>query len=62
MECCKASSPTGKKLQEKASVLALSLLLSIRSLVGYSHSPNDKSINALLMAVIGFFLLVELLI
>lgn len=42
-------------LQETASVLALSLLLSIRSLVGYSHSPNDKSINALLMAVIGFF-------
>ncbi|XP_019814739.1 sugar phosphate exchanger 3 isoform X4 [Bos indicus] len=43
-------------LQKRAPVLALSLLLAIGSLVGYSRSPNDKSINALLMAVTGFFI------
>lgn len=43
-------------LQERAPVLALSLLLAIGSLVGYSRSPNNKSINAVLMAVTGFFI------
>ncbi|XP_026957540.1 sugar phosphate exchanger 3 isoform X4 [Sagmatias obliquidens] len=43
-------------LQKRAPVLALSLLLAVGSLVGYSRSPNDKSINALLMAVTGFFI------
>lgn len=43
-------------LQKRAPVLALSLLLAIGSLVGYSRSPNDKSINALLMTVTGFFI------
>ncbi|XP_009001224.2 sugar phosphate exchanger 3 isoform X4 [Callithrix jacchus] len=43
-------------LQKRAPVLALSLLLAVGSLVGYSRSPNDKSINALLMTVTGFFI------
>ncbi|KAB1276702.1 Sugar phosphate exchanger 3 [Camelus dromedarius] len=43
-------------LQKRAPVLALSLLLAVGSLVGYSRSPDDKSINALLMAVTGFFI------
>ncbi|EHB04426.1 Sugar phosphate exchanger 3 [Heterocephalus glaber] len=43
-------------LQKRAPVLALSLLLAVGSLVGYSRSPNNKSINALLMTVTGFFI------
>ncbi|KAM9650478.1 sugar phosphate exchanger 3 isoform 1-T3 [Trichechus inunguis] len=43
-------------LQKRAPVLALSLLLATGALGGYSRSPNDKSINALLMAVTGFFI------
>ncbi|XP_060052671.1 sugar phosphate exchanger 3 isoform X2 [Erinaceus europaeus] len=43
-------------LQKRSPVLALSLLLAIGSLVGYSHSPNDKSINVLLMTITGFFI------
>ncbi|XP_069927513.1 sugar phosphate exchanger 3 isoform X4 [Oryctolagus cuniculus] len=43
-------------LQKRAPVLALSLLLAIGSLVGYSRSPNNKSVNALLMTVTGFFI------
>ncbi|NP_001350305.1 sugar phosphate exchanger 3 isoform X11 [Pan paniscus] len=43
-------------LQKRAPVLALSLLLAVGSLIGYSRSPNDKSINALLMTVTGFFI------
>ncbi|XP_006861312.1 PREDICTED: sugar phosphate exchanger 3 [Chrysochloris asiatica] len=43
-------------LQKRAPVLALSLLLATGSLVGYSRSPDNKSINALLMAVTGFFI------
>ncbi|XP_055277339.1 sugar phosphate exchanger 3 isoform X2 [Moschus berezovskii] len=43
-------------LQKRAPVLALSLLLAIGSLVGYSRSPDDKAVNALLMAVTGFFI------
>ncbi|KAM7120217.1 sugar phosphate exchanger 3 isoform 3-T4 [Molossus nigricans] len=43
-------------LQKRAPVLALSLLLAVGSLVGYSRSPDNKSVNALLMAVTGFFI------
>ncbi|XP_064145716.1 sugar phosphate exchanger 3 isoform X1 [Loxodonta africana] len=43
-------------LQKRAPVLALSLLLATGALVGYSRSPDDKSVNALLMAVTGFFI------
>ncbi|XP_055140223.1 sugar phosphate exchanger 3 isoform X12 [Symphalangus syndactylus] len=43
-------------LQKRAPVLALSLLLAVGSLIGYSRSPNDKSVNALLMTVTGFFI------
>ncbi|KAM5189819.1 sugar phosphate exchanger 3 isoform 1-T1 [Callospermophilus lateralis] len=43
-------------LQKRAPVLALSLILAIGSLVGYSRSPNNKSINALLMTITGFFI------
>ncbi|XP_075414851.1 sugar phosphate exchanger 3 [Tenrec ecaudatus] len=43
-------------LQKRAPVLALSLLLATGALVGYSRSPDSKSINALLMAVTGFFI------
>ncbi|XP_063497731.1 sugar phosphate exchanger 3 isoform X11 [Symphalangus syndactylus] len=41
-------------LQKRAPVLALSLLLAVGSLIGYSRSPNDKSVNALLMTVTVF--------
>lgn len=37
-------------------MLALSLLLAVGSLVGCSYSPNNKSMNALLTAVTGFFI------
>ncbi|XP_036038034.1 sugar phosphate exchanger 3 [Onychomys torridus] len=43
-------------LQKRAPVLALSLFLAVGSLVGYSRSPNNKSINALLMTITGFFI------
>ncbi|XP_036616139.1 sugar phosphate exchanger 3 [Trichosurus vulpecula] len=43
-------------LQKRSPVLAVSLLLAVGSLVGYSRSPNNKIINALLMAVTGFFI------
>lgn len=43
-------------LQKRAPVLALSLFLAVGSLVGYSRSPNNKSVNALLMTITGFFI------
>ncbi|KAG7455805.1 hypothetical protein MATL_G00244910 [Megalops atlanticus] len=43
-------------LGQRAPVLAVSLLLAMGSLVGYSHSPNDQVINAVLLAVTGFFI------
>ncbi|XP_036373872.1 sugar phosphate exchanger 3 [Megalops cyprinoides] len=43
-------------LGKRAPVLAVSLLLAMGSLVGYSHSPNDQVINAVLLAVTGFFI------
>ncbi|KAM9823632.1 sugar phosphate exchanger 3 [Neosynchiropus ocellatus] len=41
---------------KRTPVLALSLVLAMVSLVGYSHSPNDKVINSALLAVTGFFI------
>ncbi|KAI1888479.1 hypothetical protein AGOR_G00185570 [Albula goreensis] len=41
---------------KRAPVLAVSLVLAIGSLVGYSHSPNDQLINSVLLAVTGFFI------
>ncbi|XP_061523867.1 sugar phosphate exchanger 3 [Phycodurus eques] len=43
-------------LGKRAPVLAISLTLAMASLVGYSHSPNDKTINAVLLAITGFFI------
>ncbi|XP_048356995.1 sugar phosphate exchanger 3 [Sphaerodactylus townsendi] len=43
-------------LQKRAPVLAISLILAIGSLFGYSRSPNSKVINAVIMAVTGFFI------
>ncbi|KAJ8392204.1 hypothetical protein AAFF_G00077720 [Aldrovandia affinis] len=43
-------------LGKRSPVLAVSLLLAMGSLVGYSHSPNDQVINAVLLAVTGFFI------
>ncbi|XP_064199422.1 sugar phosphate exchanger 3 [Anguilla rostrata] len=43
-------------LGKRAPVLAVSLLLAMGSLVGFSHSPNDRVINAVLLAVTGFFI------
>uniref|UniRef100_A0A8C5PW68 Sugar phosphate exchanger 3 n=1 Tax=Leptobrachium leishanense TaxID=445787 RepID=A0A8C5PW68_9ANUR len=43
-------------MQTRSPVLALSLALAVGSLVGYSRSPNDKVVNALLMAITGFFI------
>uniref|UniRef100_A0A452HRH8 Sugar phosphate exchanger 3 n=1 Tax=Gopherus agassizii TaxID=38772 RepID=A0A452HRH8_9SAUR len=43
-------------LQKRAPVLAISLLLAIGSLFGYSRSPNSKPINAFIMAITGFFI------
>uniref|UniRef100_A0AAY4ELG5 Sugar phosphate exchanger 3 n=1 Tax=Denticeps clupeoides TaxID=299321 RepID=A0AAY4ELG5_9TELE len=43
-------------LGKRAPVLAVSLLLAVGSLVGYSHSPNDQVKNAAILAVTGFFI------
>lgn len=43
-------------LQKRAPVLAISLILAVGSLFGYSRSPNNKVINAVIMAVTGFFI------
>ncbi|XP_015264795.1 PREDICTED: sugar phosphate exchanger 3 [Gekko japonicus] len=40
-------------LQKRAPVLAISLILAVGSLFGYSRSPNNKVINAVIMAVTG---------
>lgn len=40
---------------KRSPVLALSLLFAMGALVGYSHSPNDQVINAVLLATTGFF-------
>uniref|UniRef100_W5NKF5 Sugar phosphate exchanger 3 n=1 Tax=Lepisosteus oculatus TaxID=7918 RepID=W5NKF5_LEPOC len=41
---------------KRAPVLAVSLLLAMGSLVGYSRSPNDQVVNAVILAVTGFFI------
>uniref|UniRef100_A0A7N8X933 Sugar phosphate exchanger 3 n=1 Tax=Mastacembelus armatus TaxID=205130 RepID=A0A7N8X933_9TELE len=41
---------------KRAPVLSLSLALAMGALVGYSRSPNDQLINAVLLAVTGFFI------
>ncbi|KAM8974428.1 sugar phosphate exchanger 3 [Pelodytes ibericus] len=43
-------------LQKRSPVLAISLVLAVGSLFGYSRSPNNKAINAVIMAVTGFFI------
>ncbi|XP_061770506.1 sugar phosphate exchanger 3 [Nerophis ophidion] len=43
-------------LGKRSPVLGLSLALAMASLVGYSHSPNDKAANAALLAITGFFI------
>ncbi|CAJ0943181.1 unnamed protein product [Ranitomeya imitator] len=43
-------------MQKRSPVLAMSLLLAVGSLFGYSRSPNSKPINGLLMAITGFFI------
>ncbi|KAL0962748.1 hypothetical protein UPYG_G00344850 [Umbra pygmaea] len=43
-------------LGKRAPVLALSLLLAMGSLVGYSHSPPDQVVNGALLAATGFFI------
>uniref|UniRef100_A0A3Q3IUZ9 Sugar phosphate exchanger 3 n=1 Tax=Monopterus albus TaxID=43700 RepID=A0A3Q3IUZ9_MONAL len=41
---------------KRAPVLAFSLAVAMGSLVGYSRSPNNQLINAVLMATTGFFI------
>ncbi|XP_034019660.1 sugar phosphate exchanger 3 [Thalassophryne amazonica] len=41
---------------KRAPVLAVSLAVAMGSLVGYSRSPNDQLINAVLLATTGFFI------
>ncbi|XP_019738646.1 sugar phosphate exchanger 3 isoform X2 [Hippocampus comes] len=41
---------------KRSPVLALSLTLAMASLVGYSHSPDDKTANAVLLAITGFLI------
>ncbi|KAM4615441.1 sugar phosphate exchanger 3 [Polymixia lowei] len=43
-------------LGKRSPVLALSLLLAMGALVGYSHSPNEQVANAALLATTGFFI------
>ncbi|XP_025054703.1 sugar phosphate exchanger 3 isoform X1 [Alligator sinensis] len=43
-------------LRKRAPVLAISLLLAVGALFGYSRSPDSKPINAVIMAVTGFFI------
>ncbi|KAG9467240.1 hypothetical protein GDO78_015357 [Eleutherodactylus coqui] len=43
-------------MKKRSPVLAISLLLAVGALFGYSRSPNSKPINALLMTITGFFI------
>ncbi|KAL2102449.1 hypothetical protein ACEWY4_001617 [Coilia grayii] len=43
-------------LGRRAPIIALSLLLAMGALFGYSHSPDDKVVNAALLATTGFFI------
>ncbi|KAJ7329101.1 hypothetical protein JRQ81_015275 [Phrynocephalus forsythii] len=44
------------RLKKRAPVLAVSLVFAIAFLFGYSHSPNSKLVNAVLMAFTGCFI------
>ncbi|KAM6895871.1 sugar phosphate exchanger 3 [Xenentodon cancila] len=41
---------------KRSPVLAFSLVMAMGALVGYSRSPNDKVINAVILAATGFFI------
>ncbi|XP_017280372.1 sugar phosphate exchanger 3 [Kryptolebias marmoratus] len=41
---------------KRAPVLAFSLAMAMGALVGYSRSPNDQVINAVILAATGFFI------
>uniref|UniRef100_A0A3B3DJA6 Sugar phosphate exchanger 3 n=1 Tax=Oryzias melastigma TaxID=30732 RepID=A0A3B3DJA6_ORYME len=41
---------------ERSPVLAVSLVMAMGALVGYSRSPNDQLINAVILAATGFFI------
>uniref|UniRef100_A0A672QLU1 Sugar phosphate exchanger 3 n=1 Tax=Sinocyclocheilus grahami TaxID=75366 RepID=A0A672QLU1_SINGR len=43
-------------LGKRAPVLAISLLLAMGALVGYSHSPNNQLVNGALLAATGFLI------
>lgn len=43
-------------MQKRSPVLAISLVFAVGSLFGYSRSPNNKILNAFLMAITGFFI------
>uniref|UniRef100_A0A671QSL8 Sugar phosphate exchanger 3 n=1 Tax=Sinocyclocheilus anshuiensis TaxID=1608454 RepID=A0A671QSL8_9TELE len=43
-------------LGKRAPVLAISLLLAMGALVGYSHSPNNQLVNGALLAITGFLI------
>ncbi|KAG8537364.1 hypothetical protein GDO81_024654, partial [Engystomops pustulosus] len=43
-------------MQKRSPVLAVSLVLAVGALFGYSRSPNSKLINAVLMTITGFFI------
>ncbi|XP_062373987.1 sugar phosphate exchanger 3 [Sardina pilchardus] len=43
-------------LGKRAPVIALSLLMAMGALVGYSRSPDDKVVNSALLATTGFFI------
>ncbi|KAM9312762.1 sugar phosphate exchanger 3 [Gastrophryne carolinensis] len=43
-------------MQKRSPVLAISLVCAVGALFGYSRSPNNKAINAFLMAITGFFI------
>eukprot|EP00058_Branchiostoma_floridae_P008987 XP_002594475.1 hypothetical protein BRAFLDRAFT_59797 [Branchiostoma floridae] len=44
------------RMKKRAPTVVTMLLLALPSLWGYSASPNNKTINAVLMAVAGFFI------
>ncbi|XP_063073592.1 sugar phosphate exchanger 3 [Engraulis encrasicolus] len=43
-------------LGKRSPVIALSLLMAMGALVGYSHSPDDQVVNGALLATTGFFI------
>ncbi|MBN3290426.1 SPX3 protein, partial [Polypterus senegalus] len=43
-------------LHKRAPVLAISLILAIGSVIGYSHSPNNQAVNSVILAITGFFI------